>query len=107
MLLARLSGKHEAEEPPVPEPPKDPRALPVVESAQTEPVGAQTITLDEFDRLQRLGEQVILLDVRTERSRDTSDFQAAGSIRMPPENVVQQARELKLPKEAWLIAYCA
>jgi NhaP-type Na+/H+ or K+/H+ antiporter len=107
MLLARLSGKHEAEEPPVPEPPKDPRALPVVESAQTEPVGAQTITLDEFDRLQRLGEQVILLDVRTERSRDTSDFQAAGSIRMPPENVVQQARELKLPKEAWLIVYCA
>jgi len=50
---------------------------------------------------------VVLLDVRTERSRETSDSQAEGSIRMPPENVVQQARELNLPKEAWLIAYCA
>jgi hypothetical protein len=24
-----------------------------------------------------------------------------------PENVVVQAKDLKLPKEAWLIAYCA
>jgi rhodanese-related sulfurtransferase len=70
-------------------------------------VGAQTITLDELDRLQKLGEQVILLDVRTERSRETSDLEAEGSIRLPPENVVVQARKLRLPKEAWLIAYCA
>jgi rhodanese-related sulfurtransferase len=49
----------------------------------------------------------VLLDVRTERSRDTSDFQATGSVRMPPENVVIQAKDLKLPKEAWLIVYCA
>ena len=55
----------------------------------------------EFD------ESVVLLDVRTERSRDTSDFQAKGSVRMPPEHVVAQANQLKLPKEAWLIAYCA
>jgi rhodanese-related sulfurtransferase len=72
-----------------------------------QPVGAQSITLDELDRLQKSGEQVILLDVRTERSRETSELQAEGSIRMPPENVVAQARKLGLPKEAWLIAYCA
>jgi NhaP-type Na+/H+ or K+/H+ antiporter len=108
MLLTRLSKKSEAkDEPPTPEPPKEGRSLPVVEPVQSQPVGAQMITLDEFDRLQKLGEQVIVLDVRTERSRDTSDFQAAGSIRMPPEHVVQQARELNLPKQAWLITYCA
>jgi len=108
MLLMRLSKKSEAkDEPPTPEPPKEGRSLPVVEPVQSQPVGAQTITLDEFDRLQKLGEQVMVLDVRTERSRDTSDFQAAGSIRMPPEDVVQQARELNLPKQAWLVAYCA
>lgn len=112
MLLTRLSRKREPEVPPTPEPLKatepvnESRALPVIEAA-TQPVGAQIITLEELDRLQRLGEEVILLDVRTDRSRDTSDFQAEGSVRMPPENVVAQARELRLPKEAWLIAYCA
>jgi len=105
MLFARLLGEGEPEEPPAPEPPKEPRPLPVIELVQ--PIGAQSITLEELDRLQKSGDQVILLDVRTERSRDTSDLQAEGSIRMPPENVVAQARDLRLPKEAWLIAYCA
>ena len=112
MLLTRIARKREAEaEPPTPEPLKTPeplresRELPVIETSQ--PVGAQTVTLEELDRLQRLGEEVIVLDVRTERSRDTSDSQAEKSVRIVPENVVAQARELRLPKEAWLIAYCA
>jgi NhaP-type Na+/H+ or K+/H+ antiporter len=105
MLFARLLGQREPEAPPKPEPSKEPRPLPVLELVQ--PTGTQSITLDELDQLQKSGEEVILLDVRTERSRDTSDLQAEGSIRMPPENVVMQARELGLPKEAWLIAYCA
>ncbi len=109
MLLARGARKRESEqEPPTPAPPeplRESRPLPVIETAQ--PVGAQTISLEELDRLQRLGEEVIVLDVRTDRSRDTSDFQAEGSVRMLPENVALQARELNLPKEAWLIAYCA
>ena len=105
MLFARLLGDREPEAPPVPEPSKEPRPLPVLELVQ--PVGSQSITLEELDQLQKSGDQVILLDVRTERSRDTSDLEAEGSVRMPPENVVLQARELRLPKEAWLIAYCA
>ena len=115
MLLARIARKRESEaEPPTPEPLKTPgpperlpesRSLPVIETSQ--PVGAQTITLEELDRLKQLGENVIILDVRTERSRDTSDSQAEGSVRVVPENVVAQARELRLPKEAWLIDYCA
>jgi len=108
MLLTRLGRKRKPDEPSTPGPPvrlPETRSLPVIEAPQA--VGAQTISLEELDRLQRLGEEVILLDVRTERSRDTSDFQAEGSVRMPPENVVAQAQELKLPKEAWLIAYCA
>lgn len=107
MLFARIAGEAAPEEPPAPpEPPKEePRSLPVIESGTA--VGAQSITLEELERLQKSGDKVILLDVRTERSRDTSDFQAEGSIRMPPEDVVAQARQLGLPKEAWLIAYCA
>ena len=105
MLLTRIGRKREPEEPPTPEPLRKARELPVIETPRA--VGAQTITLEELDHLQKSGDEVILLDVRTDRSRDTSDFQAEGSVRMPPENVVAQARELRLPQEAWLIAYCA
>ena len=109
MLLTRFSKEPELEpvEPPAPEPVPgvESRALPVIESG--EPVGTQVVTLDELERLQKSGEKVILLDVRTERSRDTSELQAEGSVRMEPENVVLQAQRLKLPKDAWLIAYCA
>ena len=116
-LLARLTKKHKPETKPeelprTPEIPKEAsRSLRVVESPSPAtapmPVGKQSITLEELDQLQNSGEEVILLDVRTERSRETSDLQAEGSMRMPPENVVLQARQLKLPKDAWLIAYCA
>ena len=110
MLFTRFSRKAEPEaepeEPPVLEPAAaESRALPVVESS--EPVSAQTVTLEELERLQKSGDKVILLDVRTERSRDTSELEAEGSVRMEPDNVVLQAQKLKLPKDAWLIAYCA
>jgi hypothetical protein len=113
MLLTRFGPKTEPEleppppPPPAPEPVKELRSLPVIESSTPATVGSQSITLDELDQLQKAGEPVVLLDVRTERSRDTSDLQAKGSVRISPEHVVAQANQLKLPKEAWLIAYCA
>jgi NhaP-type Na+/H+ or K+/H+ antiporter len=124
MLLARFCKPKEAGEP---EP--ETRALPVIENppavaAVVAPVaavvpdaplsthgdlkvGAQIITLDELKLLQDSGAPVIILDVRTERSIEGSDTMAQGAVRMPPEHVVDQARERGLPKEAWLIAYCA
>jgi NhaP-type Na+/H+ or K+/H+ antiporter len=115
MLLTRFGPKTEPPvEPPAPLPPQPPplpeaakefRSLPVMEPAAS--LGKQSITLEELDQLQKSGDPVVLLDVRTERSRDTSDFQATGSVRVVPENVATQAKELNLPKEAWLIAYCA
>jgi NhaP-type Na+/H+ or K+/H+ antiporter len=106
MLLARFSEKVDTEEPPIaPEAPKESRSLPVIESPLA--VGTQSITLEELDHLQNSGEQVIIVDARTERSRETSESQAKGSVRLVPENVVVQARQLNLPKEAWLIVYCA
>ena len=117
MLLARFCKRKQTEGPQSePERP----ALPVIESppaiaaAADTPrvttnleVGSQIVSLEELDRLRRSGQQVILLDVRTERSIEGSETKAEGAVRMPPEHVVDQARELKLPKEAWLIAYCA
>jgi NhaP-type Na+/H+ or K+/H+ antiporter len=107
-LLARYC-KVKHKEPTVPEP-TELRPLPVVEtpvSESTQPVGTQSISLEELAQLQKAGEPVIILDVRTERSRETSDYQAQGSVRVVPENVVAQANKLNLRKDAWLIAYCA
>ncbi|MGH9966830.1 MAG: cation:proton antiporter [Pyrinomonadaceae bacterium] len=70
-------------------------------------IGAQRISIDELRRLHESGEPVIILDVRTERSLEPSNLQAKGAVRIPPDHVVERARELRVPKNAWLIAYCA
>ena len=67
-------------------------------------VGPTSITIDELAQLQESGQQVVILDVRSERTLD--DLQAKGAIRIPPDSAVRRVRELGL-KEAWLIAYCA
>jgi NhaP-type Na+/H+ or K+/H+ antiporter len=114
MLLTRF-GKFKPEEqtpvtPPSEAPLTEPAPAAAARSRTSLPVidvGEQIITVDELERLQQSGEKVIILDVRTERSLETSESMAQGALRMPPDHVVEQAHELKLPKEAWLIAYCA
>lgn len=76
------------------------------EESQALSVGAQRISLEELQRLQQAKAPVTLLDVRTERSIEGETEQAKGALRMPPDHVVEQARELGLQKEVWLIAYC-
>jgi NhaP-type Na+/H+ or K+/H+ antiporter len=68
---------------------------------------AERISIAEVLRLQRAGQPVVILDVRTERSLETSDLQIQGAVRLPPDDVARQANKLNLPKNAWLIAYCA
>jgi NhaP-type Na+/H+ or K+/H+ antiporter len=75
-------------------------------AGQVSEISAHSITLAELERLLKT-EPVTILDVRTERSLEDSDTQVKGSIRMPPDHVVERARELGLDKQRWLIAYCA
>jgi NhaP-type Na+/H+ or K+/H+ antiporter len=70
-------------------------------------VGSQNISMQELQHLWLTGEPVTILDVRKYRSLETSDNQAKGAVRLPPDHVVERAKELGLNKEAWLIAYCA
>lgn len=70
-------------------------------------IAKQSITIDELKALWRANKPVVILDVRTERSREGETTQAAGSIRLPPDHVAQRARELNLDQNAWLVAYCA
>ena len=86
-----------------------------IDTADSQPSGdehdearsSERISIEQVRHLQESGEPVLILDVRTERSLNTSDSQVKGAVRLIPEHVVEQARELNLPKDAWLIAYCA
>ncbi len=80
--------------------------VPVAGGAATSPAGGETITLDEIARLRDSGEDVIVLDVRTDKSYDSSDRKAKGALRVPPGRVVESAASLALPRNAWLAAYC-
>jgi hypothetical protein len=70
-------------------------------------VGAERISLDELQSLWKAKQPVRIVDVRTERSLEESDLQAGGAVRMPPDHVVERARELRLKPDDWLVLYCA
>jgi NhaP-type Na+/H+ or K+/H+ antiporter len=67
----------------------------------------ELITFEELERLRTAGAPVVLLDVRTARSYESSPLTAAGAVRLRPDRAVESAASLALPREAWLVAYCA
>jgi sodium/hydrogen antiporter len=69
--------------------------------------GVERITLDQLQALQAKGEPVVLLDARKDGAWAESDLKAAGAIRIPPDDAALRAAELALPRNAWLVAYCA
>jgi hypothetical protein len=67
----------------------------------------EQISLDEVGDLQRAGEHVVLLDVRTPRTFDADPVIATGAVRMPPDEVIRLAKAHNIPWKATLVAYCA
>ena len=67
----------------------------------------ERITFEELAALERAGAPVRLLDVRRQPDFARRDRKAQGAIRFPPDQVVESAAALALPREAWLVAYCA
>ena len=67
----------------------------------------ERITLDEYRALRDSGKSLVLADVRTERSYGTDNLQAQGAIRLPPDDAVRRARELRLDHHATIVLYCA
>lgn len=67
----------------------------------------ERITIDEMRALQDRGEEVIIVDARADRNRNKSDLQAAGSVRLHPDNPVRDATEKRLSQRATLVVYCA
>ena len=67
----------------------------------------ELVTIEEMQELQRAGEPMAILDVRTSRTFDADPFIARGAVRMPPDDAVQLARAQGIPWKATLVAYCA
>jgi NhaP-type Na+/H+ or K+/H+ antiporter len=67
----------------------------------------ELITFEELEQLRAAGAPVVLLDVRSSRGYKVSPLTAQGAIRLRPEAAVESAAGLALPREAWLVAYCA
>ncbi|MBA3580432.1 MAG: cation:proton antiporter [Gemmatimonadaceae bacterium] len=65
------------------------------------------ITLEEIAALRGAGEEVVVLDVRTDKAYNSADKRVAGAVRIPPDRVIESAASLALPRNAWLAAYCA
>lgn len=50
------------------------------------------------------GEAIVILDVRSRGSYNSSDLRIKGDMRIPPDELVERAREL--PMGASIVTYC-
>lgn len=84
-----------------------PVAPPVAAAAPPTETVEEKISLDEVKALMAAGAPLVLADVRTDRSYREDELQATGAIRLPPDDAVRVARELRLSQHATLVLYCA
>ena len=68
---------------------------------------ALRISVSELRRLQSSGAPILILDVRRDRNFEASEFQAQGALRISPDQPAQRIAELQIPRQTWLIAFCA
>lgn len=64
------------------------------------------INLEQLHLHKSRGEQVVVIDVRTDRSYRASEEMAAGAVRVPPDGAVAVLKRHGVPAEAWVVAYC-
>ena len=65
------------------------------------------ITIAEMRAIQQSGAPSLVLDVRAEQSLASSDLRAQGALRVPPDRPVDRLKELDVPRQTWLFAFCA
>ncbi len=72
------------------------------------------VSVEQLRKLQQDGERVVIVDARTERTYDSSDLEAAGAVRIvpgaggtAPGSIIDQAMHLRIPRDAWIVVFCA
>lgn len=76
-------------------------------AAASTPALPERITIAELEALRARGEPVSIVDARAERSWHADDIQAAGAIRLPPDDPVRGAEALRLAHHGTVVVYCA
>ena len=67
----------------------------------------ERISIAEMQRLKQSGAPLLVLDVRSERSLADDPRRAEGAIRIPPDDAARVLAELGVPRNTWLILFCA
>jgi NhaP-type Na+/H+ or K+/H+ antiporter len=67
----------------------------------------ERITVEEFRRLQLAGAPVLVVDARSEASFSSSEYQAPGAIRIPPDQAARRVAEMGVPRSTWIAVFCA
>lgn len=72
------------------------------------------IDVERLRKLQQAGERVVVVDSRTDRTYDSSDLDATGAVRVVPGSggtgpgsIIDQAMQLHVPRDAWIVVFCA
>ena len=65
------------------------------------------ISVEELRALQSSGAPLLIVDVRAETSFNSSPFQAQGALRIPADQIVRRIAELNVPRQTWIITFCA
>ncbi len=68
---------------------------------------AERMTIAEMRAIQQSGAPHLVLDVRGERSLAASELRAPGAVRIPPDRAVERLKDLDIPRQTWLFAFCA
>ena len=80
---------------------------PLRRASAAEPIVPALVTIEEVRALQAAGAPVEIVDSRSDRSRDGDALQAAGSVRIRPDDPIRDATERRLSQRATLVVYCA
>jgi NhaP-type Na+/H+ or K+/H+ antiporter len=84
-----------------------PIASPPQPSGGPDATPPERITIAEMRELERQGEPIVIVDARAPRSYLSESRQAAGAVRIPPDDPVRAAIERRLSQQATLVVYCA
>lgn len=92
-----------------PEPSAEPtKPEPAVSSVATDLIrDSERISVDELIQLQQTGEPLVILDVRSDRTYDSSNLHATGAIRVHPDHALEEVSRRKIDKDTWVITFCA
>ena len=65
------------------------------------------IDIAQLRELQQAGAPLVVVDARTDRNFNESEFLADGAVRLSPERAVLEAEKRRLPRDAVLALFCA